>query len=487
MTPAGADSRANYLLKWEAIRSSREQGATSYDLWGLAHAGIAHFKTGFGGREIHYVGAYDLVLDPLGRRTYAVAQAGPRPRGAAAPRPAGRLVAPRGTRGTGAATGATHDGGPAAGRRRAGRLGRARRWTPRAATCSSRGPGPRIARRRAGRRGSTSSATLGHSSSCGRGTGIGGGSAYVPRGPVVRRHAVGDATVTACGSASRSPRSRSTSRTAAWTCSPRTRRSPPRTRRYGRALDGGRLPRRSPRSSRPATGWRCRCPRARTSGRDGRASRRRPGSGSAAPSATASSSCAGTRRRPSSRARSAPTEDGGGRPATGSTACCARPATGAASGSPGPRSSCLVGPRARGAGTSSTSRRARARRTATCSAGSCCTATGGGSRPRTAATAPSGAVTTRARCTSSAGARSSSPWPRAGPRWTSAGWTSPAPGGSRAEGEPTYGLYEHKRSFGAEWVALAGAQERVARPWRYALGRGLSRVERLVTPGRTAR
>ena len=30
-------------------------------------------------------------------------------------------------------------------------------------------------------------------------------------------------------------------------------------------------------------------------------------------------------------------------------------------------------------------------------------------------------------------------------------------------GEPTYGLYEHKRSFGARWVALAGAQERVAR------------------------
>jgi peptidoglycan pentaglycine glycine transferase (the first glycine) len=74
MTQAGAESRANYLLKWEAIRSSREQGATSYDLWGLAHAGIAHFKTGFGGREIHYVGAWDLVLDPLGRRTFAVAQ-----------------------------------------------------------------------------------------------------------------------------------------------------------------------------------------------------------------------------------------------------------------------------------------------------------------------------------------------------------------------------------------------------------------------------
>jgi lipid II:glycine glycyltransferase (peptidoglycan interpeptide bridge formation enzyme) len=73
MTQAGADSRANYLLKWEAIRSSREAGATSYDLWGLAHPGIAHFKTGFGGREVRYIGAWDLVLDRLGRATYGAA------------------------------------------------------------------------------------------------------------------------------------------------------------------------------------------------------------------------------------------------------------------------------------------------------------------------------------------------------------------------------------------------------------------------------
>ncbi len=76
MTAAGADSRANYLLKWEAIRSSKEQGATSYDLWGLATGGIAHFKTGFGGREVHYIGAWDLVLDPLGRLAYETAQRG---------------------------------------------------------------------------------------------------------------------------------------------------------------------------------------------------------------------------------------------------------------------------------------------------------------------------------------------------------------------------------------------------------------------------
>lgn len=76
MTTSGGDLRANYLLKWEAIRTSREQGAEAYDLWGLAHAGIAHFKTGFGGREVQYIGAWDLVLDPVGRATYEIAQRG---------------------------------------------------------------------------------------------------------------------------------------------------------------------------------------------------------------------------------------------------------------------------------------------------------------------------------------------------------------------------------------------------------------------------
>jgi lipid II:glycine glycyltransferase (peptidoglycan interpeptide bridge formation enzyme) len=76
MTLEGAESRANYLLKWEAIRRAKEQGAETYDLWGLAHPGIAHFKTGFGGRDVRYIGAWDLVLDPLGRQTYEVAQRG---------------------------------------------------------------------------------------------------------------------------------------------------------------------------------------------------------------------------------------------------------------------------------------------------------------------------------------------------------------------------------------------------------------------------
>ena len=64
MTAAGGESRANYLLKWEAIRTSREQGATSYDLWGLATGGIAHFKTGFGGREVRYILSLIHISEP---------------------------------------------------------------------------------------------------------------------------------------------------------------------------------------------------------------------------------------------------------------------------------------------------------------------------------------------------------------------------------------------------------------------------------------
>jgi lipid II:glycine glycyltransferase (peptidoglycan interpeptide bridge formation enzyme) len=74
MTDAGAATRANYLLKWDAIRSSRQAGARVYDMWGLSHPGIAHFKAGFGGREVRYVGAYRLVLDGLGSRAIDAAQ-----------------------------------------------------------------------------------------------------------------------------------------------------------------------------------------------------------------------------------------------------------------------------------------------------------------------------------------------------------------------------------------------------------------------------
>jgi lipid II:glycine glycyltransferase (peptidoglycan interpeptide bridge formation enzyme) len=66
MTDAGAEVRANYLLKWEGIRWSRDAGAAAYDLWGLPTPGIAQFKEGFGGREVTYIGAWDLPLNAVG-------------------------------------------------------------------------------------------------------------------------------------------------------------------------------------------------------------------------------------------------------------------------------------------------------------------------------------------------------------------------------------------------------------------------------------
>lgn len=65
MTAAGAESRANYLLEWETIARSAAAGERVYDMWGLAHPGIAYFKAGFGGREVRYPGTFDLVTLPL--------------------------------------------------------------------------------------------------------------------------------------------------------------------------------------------------------------------------------------------------------------------------------------------------------------------------------------------------------------------------------------------------------------------------------------
>jgi lipid II:glycine glycyltransferase (peptidoglycan interpeptide bridge formation enzyme) len=62
MTDAGADARANYLLKWTAISDFALDGFRVYDMWGLATGGIRQFKEGFGGTDVEYVGARDLPL-----------------------------------------------------------------------------------------------------------------------------------------------------------------------------------------------------------------------------------------------------------------------------------------------------------------------------------------------------------------------------------------------------------------------------------------
>jgi serine/alanine adding enzyme len=48
------------------------------------------------------------------------------------------------------------------------------------------------------------------------------------------------------------------------------------------------------------------------------------------------------------------------------------------------------------------------------------------------------------------------------------------------EGDPLYGLYQHKQSFGGKWLELTGAHERVYDAGGYRAGRLASRVTRLV-------
>jgi lipid II:glycine glycyltransferase (peptidoglycan interpeptide bridge formation enzyme) len=56
----------------------------------------------------------------------------------------------------------------------------------------------------------------------------------------------------------------------------------------------------------------------------------------------------------------------------------------------------------------------------------------------------------------------------------------PGARGEPAEGEPLYGLYQHKTSFGGRWLELTGAHERVFDPRGYQAGRAMSRVARLL-------
>ncbi len=74
MDDAGAESRANHLLKWESMAIAAAAGATRYDMWGIAHGGIDQFKAGFGGVELRYPGSYDLQTMPLLRPAFLAAR-----------------------------------------------------------------------------------------------------------------------------------------------------------------------------------------------------------------------------------------------------------------------------------------------------------------------------------------------------------------------------------------------------------------------------
>jgi lipid II:glycine glycyltransferase (peptidoglycan interpeptide bridge formation enzyme) len=76
MIEPGGPTRANYLLKWQAMMDLRAEGFATYDMWGIASGGIRQFKEGFGGRAVRYVGARELALSAVGDRAVRLAVGG---------------------------------------------------------------------------------------------------------------------------------------------------------------------------------------------------------------------------------------------------------------------------------------------------------------------------------------------------------------------------------------------------------------------------
>jgi len=72
---------ANHLLQWEAILEAKRKGCTRYNFGGIAPnnnskhpwAGITRFKKGFGGKEITYIGAWELPFQKSWYRLYRLA------------------------------------------------------------------------------------------------------------------------------------------------------------------------------------------------------------------------------------------------------------------------------------------------------------------------------------------------------------------------------------------------------------------------------
>jgi lipid II:glycine glycyltransferase (peptidoglycan interpeptide bridge formation enzyme) len=71
----GRDLNAKYLINWAGLTHAKAAGYRLYDLWGLPNEGITYFKAGWGGRQVDYVGAWDLVVDPIGARIFETAVA----------------------------------------------------------------------------------------------------------------------------------------------------------------------------------------------------------------------------------------------------------------------------------------------------------------------------------------------------------------------------------------------------------------------------
>lgn len=65
------------LLQWEQIKAAKKRGCIKYDFWGVDEQkwpGVTRFKKSFNGKEIEYLGAYDLVFQQFWYRIYKIAR-----------------------------------------------------------------------------------------------------------------------------------------------------------------------------------------------------------------------------------------------------------------------------------------------------------------------------------------------------------------------------------------------------------------------------
>ena len=70
-TDEGRKYPGAYLIQWEAIKEAKKRGMTRYNLWGVAPEnkpnhrffGLSIFKRGFGGKDVEYLKAKDLIIN----------------------------------------------------------------------------------------------------------------------------------------------------------------------------------------------------------------------------------------------------------------------------------------------------------------------------------------------------------------------------------------------------------------------------------------
>jgi len=70
-TESGREYPGSYLIQWEGILEAKKRGMTRYNFWGVSpldkwehrFAGLSLFKRGFGGQDVEYLHAQDLVIN----------------------------------------------------------------------------------------------------------------------------------------------------------------------------------------------------------------------------------------------------------------------------------------------------------------------------------------------------------------------------------------------------------------------------------------